>query len=97
MLRTTQSLPRKVRRLRNGGQSSRYRHEEIGFNSRLDELQAAVLRVRLRHLSTENETRRALAKLYEDGLSETPVTPVETLDGCESARHLMGRPCPEAR
>ncbi len=82
-------LAEKVRRLRNGGQSSRYRHEEIGFNSRLDELQAAVLRVRLRHLSTENETRRALAKLYEDGLSETPVTPVETLDGCESARHLM--------
>ena len=76
-------------KVRNGGQSSRYRHEEIGFNSRLDELQAAVLRVRLRHLSVENEARRALAKLYEDGLSGTPVTPIETLDGCESARHLM--------
>jgi dTDP-4-amino-4,6-dideoxygalactose transaminase len=79
----------KVRRLRNGGQSSRYRHDEIGFNSRLDELQAAVLRVRLRHLAEDNEKRRRLAKLYEDGLAETAVTPVEVRDGCQSARHLM--------
>jgi dTDP-4-amino-4,6-dideoxygalactose transaminase len=54
----------RLRRLRNGGQSDRYRHELLGVNSRLDEIQAAVLRVGLRHLPAWTERRRALADLY---------------------------------
>jgi len=54
----------KLRRLRNGGQADRYRHLDPGINSRLDEIQAAVLRVKLRHLGAWNERRRALAALY---------------------------------
>lgn len=54
----------RLRRLRNGGQAGRYRHEVVGMNSRLDEMQAAILRVKLRHLASWTERRRALAALY---------------------------------
>jgi dTDP-4-amino-4,6-dideoxygalactose transaminase len=57
-------LALRLRRLRNGGQSDRYRHELLGLNSRLDELQAAVLRVRLGKLSAWTARRRELAALY---------------------------------
>ncbi len=66
----------RLKRLRNGGQSSRYRHDEIGVNSRLDEMQAAVLRVKLKHLEAKNERRRELARLYEEALEGSAVRPV---------------------
>jgi dTDP-3-amino-3,4,6-trideoxy-alpha-D-glucose transaminase len=69
---------RAVRQLRNGGQSDRYRHETAGLNSRLDELQAAVLRVGLRHLPTWTARRRELAAVYFRELADAKVTlPVE--------------------
>jgi dTDP-4-amino-4,6-dideoxygalactose transaminase len=58
------SIAARVRRLRNGGQINRYVHEDIGVNSRLDELQAAVLRTRLRMLPGWTARRRALAAAY---------------------------------
>jgi dTDP-4-amino-4,6-dideoxygalactose transaminase len=66
-------LASRLRRLRNGGQTSRYRHELPGVNSRLDELQAAILRVKLRHLDAWNERRRALAQLYCEELAGSAV------------------------
>jgi dTDP-4-amino-4,6-dideoxygalactose transaminase len=54
----------RLRRLRNGGQTDRYRHVESGLNSRLDEMQAAILRALLAHLPAWTERRRALAALY---------------------------------
>jgi dTDP-3-amino-3,4,6-trideoxy-alpha-D-glucose transaminase len=63
------ALAERLRRLRNGGQSDRYHHAEAGLNSRLDEMQAAVLRVGLRHLPEWNERRRALASTYLDALA----------------------------
>ena len=63
----------RVRRLRNGGQSDRYRHEVAGMNSRLDEVQAAVLRVGLRRLGAWTERRRALAALYRAELEGSGV------------------------
>jgi dTDP-4-amino-4,6-dideoxygalactose transaminase len=57
-----------IRRLRNGGQTDRYRHEVVGMNSRLDEIQAAILRVKLEHLSAFTEARRALARVYLEAL-----------------------------
>jgi dTDP-4-amino-4,6-dideoxygalactose transaminase len=61
----------RLRGLRNGGQRQRYRHEVAGINSRLDEVQAAVLRLKLRHLPAWTERRRALAQRYRDGLAGT--------------------------
>jgi dTDP-3-amino-3,4,6-trideoxy-alpha-D-glucose transaminase len=58
------SIAARVRRLRNGGQINRYVHEEAGVNSRLDELQAAVLRARLPMLPRWTARRRALAATY---------------------------------
>jgi dTDP-4-amino-4,6-dideoxygalactose transaminase len=58
----------RVRRLANHGQTARYQHAEIGTNSRLDALQAAVLALRLATLDEDNASRRRLAALYREGL-----------------------------
>jgi dTDP-4-amino-4,6-dideoxygalactose transaminase len=60
------SLAEEVRSLRNHGQKKTYIHEEIGFNSRLDELQAAILLVKLGRISEYNEARRRKAALYTE-------------------------------
>jgi len=54
-----------LRQLRNHGSHKRYYHEEIGWNSRLDAIQAAILRVKLSHLDEWNSRRRALAERYD--------------------------------
>jgi len=64
------ALAARIRRLRNGGQIDRYRHEEAGVNSRLDELQAAILRARLPRLGRWTERRRALASRYRRLLAD---------------------------
>jgi len=64
-----------VRVLRNHGSRQRYHHSVIGYNSRLDELQAVVLRVKLRHIETYNILRRKNAHLYTSRLSGTAVLP----------------------
>jgi len=58
-----------VRQLRDHGQSQRYRHEREGYNGRLDAIQAAFLRVKLRHLADWNEARRRAAGRYRVALS----------------------------
>jgi dTDP-4-amino-4,6-dideoxygalactose transaminase len=67
------ALAERLRRLRNGGQSDRYRHVEAGVNSRLDELQAAVLRARLLRLRHQTDVRRVLAADYRLYLAGAPV------------------------
>lgn len=62
------ALAGKVRMLRHGGQRHAGRHELLGTNSRLDEIQAAILRVKLAHLDDWNERRRSLASRYNAGL-----------------------------
>jgi dTDP-4-amino-4,6-dideoxygalactose transaminase len=68
------ALAARITRLRNGGQSSRYHHDEIGVNSRLDELQAAILAVRLPRLAAATAARRRLAARYRTALAAAPVT-----------------------
>lgn len=73
-----EALAKKLRMLRVHGIERRYYHDLHGFNSRLDEIQAAILRVKLKHLDAWNERRRAIAERYTvgfDGLPlDTPVT-----------------------
>ena len=68
------ALAARIKRLRNGGQTSRYRHEEAGANSRLDELQAAILRARLPYLRRWTDRRRAIAARYRGAIANPAVT-----------------------
>ncbi|TAK19206.1 MAG: DegT/DnrJ/EryC1/StrS family aminotransferase [Acidobacteria bacterium] len=63
------ALAARLKRLRNGGQADRYRHEEFGVNSRLDEMQAAILRARLPFMPQWTARRRALAARYRHALA----------------------------
>jgi dTDP-3-amino-3,4,6-trideoxy-alpha-D-glucose transaminase len=67
------ALADRIRRLRNGGQRHRYVHDEFGVNSRLDEMQAAILRARLPRLPDWTSRRRALAARYRSLLDGGPV------------------------
>ena len=70
-------LARKVRLLRSWGEEKKYEHRLRGFNFRLDEIQGAILRIKLRHLEEWTEARRAHAARYDRALADVPVvTPV---------------------
>jgi len=79
----------KLRQLRNGGQSDRYRHEVAGLNSRLDEMQAAILRVGLRHLEAWTRRRRDLARLYFRELQQSKVRLPREQPYAEAVYHLF--------
>jgi dTDP-4-amino-4,6-dideoxygalactose transaminase len=68
--------------LRNYGQSSRYHHDERGINSRLDEIQAAILRAKLNHLEEWNEKRIAISEIYN-----TKIKSVDLLDN-QQGKHV---------
>jgi len=68
-------LAERVRMLRNHGSKERYHHSVIGFNSRLDELQAVILRVKLKRIASYTEGRRRVAHLYTELLSGSAVAP----------------------
>ncbi|MEN8260533.1 MAG: DegT/DnrJ/EryC1/StrS family aminotransferase [Pseudomonadota bacterium] len=69
---------RKIRMLRNHGSDVRYYHDVIGYNSRLDEMQAVVLRAKLKRVDDYNSRRRQAAHRYSEWLSNLPlVTPYE--------------------
>ncbi|MGH9386173.1 MAG: DegT/DnrJ/EryC1/StrS family aminotransferase [Vicinamibacterales bacterium] len=70
----------RIKRLRNGGQTSRYHHAESGVNSRLDEMQAAILRVRLTFLPKWTARRRAIAQRYREELANSLVHVPHELD-----------------
>ncbi len=68
-----QLLAERLRQLANHGQHTRYQYEQCGYNSRLDALQAAVLRVKLGHLDEANRRRRLLADRYDELLADLPM------------------------
>ncbi len=68
-------LAEQVRMLRNHGSKVRYHHDIIGYNSRLDEIQAAILRVKLKHIDRFNTLRRQNAHYYSARLAAAGVTP----------------------
>jgi dTDP-4-amino-4,6-dideoxygalactose transaminase len=77
-----------LRSLRNYGSKEKYVHTAAGVNSRLDELQAAVLRVKLRQLDTWNQRRKIIAALYSAQLSDTDLILPSVEVGEESSWHL---------
>lgn len=81
-------LIERVRMLRNYGSGQKYYNKVIGYNSRLDEIQAALLRVKLRRLDEWNSRRVQVAKMYHDELGTEFLRKVEQLDGVQSVWHL---------
>ena len=67
----------KIRVLRNHGSAIRYHHDVIGYNSRLDEIQAAILRIKLKNIKTYNQERYRVAQSYSSKLRDVVTTPFE--------------------
>ncbi|RQH05760.1 DegT/DnrJ/EryC1/StrS family aminotransferase [Paraburkholderia dinghuensis] len=82
-------LAQTLRKLRNYGSSVKYRHDLAGQNSRLDDIQSAILRVKLRHLDADNARRAALAAVYLNGLAGVPVGLPHVLDDAMPVWHLF--------
>ena len=83
-----QEYERKLRLLRCYGESKKYRHILKGHNSRLDEIQAAILRVKLKYLDQWNEERRRKAKIYTEQLSPLSVVCPSERKGAKHVFHL---------
>jgi len=77
-----------IRLLRNHGHKSKYEHSRIGFNSRLDELQAAILKIKLKYLDSYNYRRRAIAASYNKLLQDMPLVPPIEAEGRRHVFHL---------
>ena len=73
ILTPREDVAQQVRRLRDHGSPRKYEHAELGYSSRLDELQAALLRVKLRRLEEWNQSRRRIASRYRELLRGTPL------------------------
>jgi dTDP-4-amino-4,6-dideoxygalactose transaminase len=82
-----EELAKKIRILRNHGSTVRYYHSLIGYNSRLDEIQAAIIRVKFKHIDSFNASRRANAEIYRTLLHAGGMAlPTERL-GCRHVYH----------
>src|SRR5258708_29678016 len=75
-----QAIAAKIKALRNIVQVEKYKHDLYGYNSRLDTIHAAVLKVKLKYLEKWNEIRRELASLYSDLLKDLPLVLPPRLD-----------------
>lgn len=82
------SIAERIRMLRDHGSTRKYEHREMGVNSRLDEIQAAVLRVKLRYLDAWNARRRAHAAVYDELLANIDVVRPVVRDGAQHVYHL---------
>ena len=76
-----QDVDERVRSLRAHGMKVRYFHEEVGWNARMDTLQAAVLEIKLRHVAAGNQRRRELAARYDQLFTAAGLTGASTADG----------------
>src|SRR5215467_2864996 len=81
-------IANRLEMLRNYGQKEKYKHLFRGYNRRLDTMQAAILRVKLRYLEKWNAARRCNAKLYQKHLAGTEIVVPGEVSGAESVWHL---------
>jgi dTDP-4-amino-4,6-dideoxygalactose transaminase len=85
-----ETLARRVRLLRSHGEGPRYHHRIVGTTARLDALQAALLRIKLRHLDARNEDRRRLGAALRAGLEAASVEfPAPAFEGADHVYHLF--------
>lgn len=80
-----EGLANRLRKLRDHGRTSKYVHDELGYAERMDNLQAAILDVKLKHLKAWNERRTTVAKMYDAGLDRSKITPVPVPPHAESS------------
>jgi len=78
-----------IKMLRNQGSLQKYYHDEIGYNARMDGLQAAVLSVKLKYLDAWNARRQQIARMYREGLTHPGVTMQQPEANAESVYHLL--------
>ncbi len=83
-----EGILKRVKMLRHGGQSRTCHHELPGCNSRLDEIQAAVLRLKLDRLGTKNEARRRMARAYDEAFADLDLRLLPVPAGFVPNRHL---------
>lgn len=83
------ALAQKIRVLRNYGSQKKYHNEAVGWNSRLDELQAALLSAKLPQLDEDNAHRAAIARRYLQGLRDEPLGLPRVAEGAEAVWHLF--------
>lgn len=88
-------LSDRIKILRNYGSEEKYKNTERGMNSRLDPLQAAVLRVKLKYLDNWTERRRAIAGVYNKGLTDTGLALPHVPDWAEPVWHLYAVRSPD--
>ncbi len=88
VLTDDQHLAEQVRKLRNYGSGTKYYNDVIGFNSRLDELQAAFLRVKLSRLDAWNDRRRKIAVFYQERLRQTSLVLPSVPEWTDPVWHL---------
>ena len=77
----------KISMLRNHGSNRRYYHDIVGFNSRLDEIQAAILRVKLQHIDRFNHLRKNVATQYNSQIKNSSVTLPSISNSCDHVFH----------
>jgi UDP-2-acetamido-2-deoxy-ribo-hexuluronate aminotransferase len=88
VMTSSSDLADRIRQLRNHGAKVKYHHEEAAYNSRLDEIQAAILRLKLVRLDQWNDKRRRLASLYSEALAGLPLTLPREPAGRRHVYHL---------
>lgn len=81
-------VQRKIKKLANHGSAQKYYHDLIGYNSRLDELQAAILRVKLKKLQAWNHARQNKAAYYTNRLEHNPIQLPYTIPDASHVYHL---------
>jgi dTDP-4-amino-4,6-dideoxygalactose transaminase len=98
VLTDDEELSRRIRTLADQGRCNhKYLHQEIGYNSRLDELQAAFLNIKLKYLDTWNSRRRQIARIYRAALAELPLLcPPEPDGDVVSAVHIFAIRCKDS-
>jgi dTDP-4-amino-4,6-dideoxygalactose transaminase len=84
-----EALAEKIRMFRNYGSKEKYTHQYKGCNSRLDEIQAAVLRTKLKYLDEEIKNRKIIAGLYVSGIKNSKVTLPSVPDSADHVFHLF--------
>ena len=77
----------KISMLRNHGSNRRYYHDIVGFNSRLDEIQAAILRVKLQHIDRFNHLRKNVAAQYNSKINNSRITLPSIVNDCDHVFH----------